>query len=107
VARCVSADAAAARRAAALAQERGNEALKRGSPFYLRHAAAFYTQAIEQRGSDAAANSVYHANRAQAHLQLRNWGKALADARAALLCNAGNVKARQRGRARRDKERTR
>ena len=70
--------------------------MKRGTPFYLRHAAAFYTQAIEQRGSDAAANSVYHANRAQAHLQLRNWGKALSDARAAVGFNASNVKARRR-----------
>jgi tetratricopeptide (TPR) repeat protein len=75
-------------------QERGNEALKRGSAFYQKQAADFYTQAIEQRSGNAAQNSVYYANRAHTQLQLKNWGKALADARAAVQLNPGNVKAR-------------
>ena len=76
------------------AQERGNEALKRGAPFYYRQASTFYSQALEQRSGDAAQNSVYYANRAAAQLQLRNWGRALADARAAVALNGTNVKAR-------------
>lgn len=79
------------------AQVQGNEAVKRGSAFYQRQAAAFYTQAIEQRSGNAEQNSVYYANRAHTQLQLRNWGKALADARAAVALNAANVKVRRCG----------
>ena len=87
-------DVAAARGVAARAQERGNEAVKRPGAFYARQAVAFYTQALEQRSGDSAANAVYHSNRAHAHLLLRNWGHALANARAALALSAGHVKAR-------------
>lgn len=69
--------------------------MKRGSAFYQRQAAAFYTQALAQRSGNAAQNSVYYSNRAHTQLQLRNWGKALADARAAVELNAANVKARR------------
>ena len=68
--------------------------MKRGSAFYMRQAAAFYTQAIEQRSDNAEQNSVYYSNRAHTQLQLRNWGKALSDAHAAVALYRANVKAR-------------
>ena len=74
-------------------QDRGNESLKLGTPFHLRQAAGCYSQALAQGHPDPRANSVYLANRAQAHLQLRNWGHALRDGRAAVQLNQGNVKA--------------
>jgi tetratricopeptide (TPR) repeat protein len=76
-----------------VSQDRGNESLKLGTPFHCRQAAACYSQALAQGLSDPKANSVFYANRAQAHLQLRNWGKALADGRAAVELHPGNVKA--------------
>jgi hypothetical protein len=74
-------------------QDRGNESLKLGTPFHLRQAAMCYSQALAQGDPDPKANSVYLANRAQAHLQLRNWGHALRDGRAAVQLHPGNVKA--------------
>ena len=81
------------------AQTQGNESVKRGSAFYMRQAAAFYTQAIEQRSGNAEQNSVYYSNRAHTQLQLRNWGKALSDAHAAVELNKANVKVRRLRRA--------
>ena len=81
--------------AACGAQTQGNESVKRGSAFYMRQAAAFYTQAIEQRSDNAEQNSVYYSNRAHTQLQLRNWGKALSDAHAAVELNRANVKVRR------------
>ena len=78
-------------------KDRGNESLKLGTPFHLRQAAGCYTQALAQGHPSDETNAVYLANRAQAHLQLRNWGKALADGRAALRLNPANVKAAYRG----------
>jgi len=74
-------------------KDRGNESLRLGTPFHVRQASACYTQALEQGSSDVCANSTYLANRAQAQLLLKNWGRALADGRLALSLNPGNLKA--------------
>lgn len=75
---------------------RGNEALRRGNVVNWRNAVAFYTQALEQGCEDVAANVASLANRALAQLKLSNWGKAKADAEAALALQPSHEKAAYR-----------
>lgn len=70
-------------------RQRGNEALRRGNAVNLRHAVAFYMQALGEGCGDAGADAAALANRAQAQLLLKNYGRALDDARAALALAGG------------------
>ena len=80
-------------------KEDGNAALqdaKRKGKFYFRVPIEKYTKAIMCRHPDPKANSVYYSNRAQVHLLLENYAKALKDAREAMSLDEKNVKAAYR-----------
>eukprot|EP00029_Vermamoeba_vermiformis_P007757 TRINITY_DN3444_c0_g1_i1.p1 TRINITY_DN3444_c0_g1~~TRINITY_DN3444_c0_g1_i1.p1 ORF type:complete len:413 (-),score=112.01 TRINITY_DN3444_c0_g1_i1:9-1247(-) len=73
-------------------KEQGNACLQRG-PKYYKDAAEYYTKAIDQKIQDAVKNSILYANRAQANLLLKNYGKTIEDAKKAIELNPKNVKA--------------
>jgi hypothetical protein len=77
-------------------QRQGNDALKQGlairKKFYLRKAVDHYTAGIAVGISDAALNSVLHANRAQAELKLGNSRNAMRDALRAVQLDPDNMK---------------
>jgi len=80
-------------------KEDGNAALqdaKRKGKFYFRVPLEKYTKAIMCRHPDPKANAVYYSNRAQVHLLLENYAKALMDAREAMSLDEKNVKAAYR-----------
>ncbi|PNH04314.1 Tetratricopeptide repeat protein 4 [Tetrabaena socialis] len=63
----------------------------------LRDAVQFYTTGLDVKSGRASLNSVLHANRAQVHLLLGNYRKALEDTTAATALDPSNVKAIFRG----------
>ena len=77
-------------------QRQGNDALKQGlairKKFYLRKAVEHYTAGIAVGVSDAALNSVLHANRAQAEIKLGNSRNAMRDALRAVQLDPENMK---------------
>ena len=81
---------------------RGNEALKHKKAG-MEKAVQHYTEGLDERCVDASLNAVLMANRCAAHTMLKNWGKALADAHAALesgaLAQASILKVSRRGAA--------
>jgi hypothetical protein len=80
-------------------REEGNACLRAGAP---ARAAALYSEALRpaatgvNRPLRAAAAATLYANRAAAHLALRDWEAAAADAQAAVTLQAGHVKALHR-----------
>ena len=73
-------------------KEKGNEELKKGlshRPVALNR----YTQALDLKCKDQKLNSVIYSNRAHLHMLNRNWGRALADCKAAIDADPSNVKA--------------
>ena len=79
---------------------KGNEAMAHGKAGAAK-AVESYSEGLDERGADAALNATLLGNRAAAHTTLKNWGKALADATAALDLDAlppgSAVKASRRG----------
>lgn len=77
-------------------REQGNTLFKHGSrPSYIR-AVTKYSEALNVHCDNAEVKSAAYANRAAAHLKLKNYGKALADAEEALKLNGDHVKSRYR-----------
>ena len=78
----------------------GNEAMKHGKSGAAK-AVESYTAGLDERPSDGALKGALFGNRAAAHVTLKNWGFALADATAALdtdaLPLASALKASRRG----------
>ena len=70
-----------------IVQDQGNDALKRGlqlkKKFYLREALNLYTKGLEMGSTLPGLLSALHSNRAQAHLLLENYRRALEDSLAA------------------------
>ena len=64
-------------------KEKGNDALKQGKIGFEK-AVEHYTKGLEERPNDAALEATLRSNRAAAHVMLKNWGFAYADATAAL-----------------------
>lgn len=77
-------------------KEKGNEYLKMGKKHY-HDAVDCYTRAINQKCMDESNTAVLYANRAQVHLLLGNYRRALLDAQEALKLNTANIKACFRG----------
>lgn len=76
------------------AKRMGNAAFKKGD---FERASALYTRAISLGGKeDKRTLSVLHSNRAQALLKLGHWKSAISDCNAAILMDAGNIKAHLR-----------
>ena len=77
-------------------QDQGNDALKRGlqlkKKFYLREALNLYTKGLEMGSTLPGLLSVLHSNRAQAHLLLENYRRALEDSLAATGLQESNLK---------------
>lgn len=65
-------------------KDAGNEALRNGGKPGLELAAQKYGEGLDERCTDALLNATLRSNRAAAHVMLKNWGKAYADAVAAL-----------------------
>jgi len=63
---------------------RGNEALRSKEPNALSHAVDRYTEGLDEHPRDQLLLATLLNNRAAAQLMLKNWGRALADSRAAL-----------------------
>ena len=86
-------------------KEKGNECMKRASQAEMRKgriewnrdSIQWYTKALDEKCADAKRNSVYLSNRAQAHLNLKNYRSAFDDCKAASEANSGNMKAYWRG----------
>ena len=80
-------------------QDQGNDALKRGlqlkKKFYLREALNLYTKGLEMGSTLPELLSVLHSNRAQAHLLLENYRRALEDSLAATGLQGTNLKVTQ------------
>ncbi len=73
-------------------KDEGNAELKKGlshRPVALNR----YSQALELKCKDQKLNSVIYSNRAHVHMLNRNWGRALADCKAAIDADGSNVKA--------------
>lgn len=68
--------------------------LKVSNKHVLRDAIEFYSRGVALKCSDAALHSLLLGNRAQAHLTLGNWRRALDDAQDAVKCDPENVKVR-------------
>lgn len=64
-------------------KNKGNEALKHGKGGQEK-AVEHYGQGLDERCADAVLHNTLYANRCAAQMMLKNWGKALADATAAL-----------------------
>ena len=79
-----------------IVQDQGNDALKRGlqlkKMFYLREALNLYTKGLEMGSTLPGLLSALHSNRAQAHLLLENYRRALQDSLAATGLQATNLK---------------
>eukprot|EP00897_Mesotaenium_endlicherianum_P007962 jgi/Mesen1/7194/ME000371S06273 len=73
-------------------KEQGNISLKKGKRHY-KEALDYYTQAIDEKSSIAANNSIYFANRAQVNFLRGNYGRSLQDSEEALKLNPANLKA--------------
>ena len=83
--------------AAAAAKDRGNDEVKKKTKAGYRSAVGHYTLGLDAKGGDGAVNAALHANRAHAHLQLENFGRALWDCERCLALQPGHVKALHRG----------
>ena len=83
--------------AALASKDRGNDEVKKKTKAGYRAAVGHYTLGLEARGGDAGVNAALHANRAHAHLQLENFGRALWDCECCLRLQPGHVKALHRG----------
>ena len=79
---------------------KGNEAMKNGKQGAAAAVDA-YTEGLDERCTDASLMGTLYGNRAAAHTTLKNWGKCLSDAAAALetkaLPNGSAIKACRRG----------
>lgn len=73
----------------------GNEAYRQG-PLKLRDALEFYTRALAAKSSDVKLNATCLLNRAQVHLDLKNYGSAKRDCHDALRLDPSNVKGHYR-----------
>ena len=71
-------------------KKRGNDAMadKTGGVPAKEAAVRAYTEGLDEKPTDGALNATLLSNRAAAHVTLKNWGKALADATAALDADA-------------------
>jgi hypothetical protein len=75
---------------------RGNTLFKHGCTKSYRRAVAAYTEALQVPCDVPEVRSALYANRAAAQLKLQNYGRALADAEAALQLDPDHVKSRYR-----------
>jgi hypothetical protein len=69
-------------------RDQGNRYFKRGSPEYYRLAIAKYSEAVTVQDAAPEVTAAAFANRAAAQLKLKNFGRALEDAEAAVAANA-------------------
>lgn len=74
-------------------RDEGNTLFKHGNPISYRRAIEQYTRSIEVDCDDADVMAAAYANRAAAHMKLKNYGHALRDAESALEKQPGHLKA--------------
>eukprot|EP00747_Dinoflagellata_sp_TGD_P032450 gnl/TRDRNA2_/TRDRNA2_136001_c1_seq1.p1 gnl/TRDRNA2_/TRDRNA2_136001_c1~~gnl/TRDRNA2_/TRDRNA2_136001_c1_seq1.p1 ORF type:complete len:350 (+),score=60.74 gnl/TRDRNA2_/TRDRNA2_136001_c1_seq1:27-1052(+) len=83
------------------AKNEGNEAMRDGSKGGVLFAVKKYTKGLDERCKDKLLHATLLGNRAAAHTMLKNWGKALTDAKEALkfsvLPQASALRACRRG----------
>jgi len=74
-------------------KDRGNKLFQKGGEDNYNKAIMEYTLAINKRGNDLKANSIYYCNRAACNLELGNYGRVVMDCHEAVKLNENNVKA--------------